>query len=483
MTRRIAILGAGPSGLAQLRAFDAARRAGADVPEIVCFEKQSDLGGMWNYTWRTGLDQHGEPVHASMYRYLWSNGPKECLEFADYSFEEHFGRPIASYPPRPVLRDYIMGRIERSGLREQIRFDTAVHSVEYSEDTGRFTVTVRELRHDRLVSEEFDWVVVATGHFSTPNAPAFEGLSQFPGRVLHAHDFRDACEFAGKDLLLVGSSYSAEDIGTQCYKYGAKSVTFSYRSAPMGYDWPEAFSEKPLLLRVEGNTAHFADGSRQDVDAIILCTGYQHHFPFLPDALTLRTRNRLYPQGLYKGVFWIDNPKLVYLGMQDQYYTFNMFDAQAWYARDVMLGRIALPDADAMRADSEAWFARENACADHDQDIDFQAAYVRDLVDRTDYPEFAIETVAGMFKQWLRDKQAGILDYRDRSYRSTITGTLAPPHHTRWMEAMDDSLEAFLANSGGQEDPLAVAPGPVPAVAANDAVPEPERRQPERLRA
>ena len=49
--------------------------------------------------------------------------------------------------------------------------------------------------------------------------------------MLHAHDFRDACEFEGKDLLLIGSSYSAEDIGTQCYKYGAKSVTFSYRTA------------------------------------------------------------------------------------------------------------------------------------------------------------------------------------------------------------------------------------------------------------
>src|SRR5690606_9873485 len=71
MTKRIAILGAGPSGLAQLRAFESARRAGARVPEIVCYEKQSDLGGMWNYTWRTGLDAYGEPVHASMYRYLW----------------------------------------------------------------------------------------------------------------------------------------------------------------------------------------------------------------------------------------------------------------------------------------------------------------------------------------------------------------------------------------------------------------------------
>ena len=73
MTQRIAVLGAGPSGLAQLRAFDAARRAGADVPEIVCFEKQSDLGGMWNYTWRTGLDQHGEPLHLSR---QWIRGDK-----------------------------------------------------------------------------------------------------------------------------------------------------------------------------------------------------------------------------------------------------------------------------------------------------------------------------------------------------------------------------------------------------------------------
>ena len=96
MTRRVAIIGAGPSGLAQLRAFTSARSAGAEIPEIVCFEKQSDWGGLWNYTWRTGLDECGEPVHGSMYRYLWSNGPKEGLEFADYSFEEHFGKPTAT---------------------------------------------------------------------------------------------------------------------------------------------------------------------------------------------------------------------------------------------------------------------------------------------------------------------------------------------------------------------------------------------------
>src|SRR3977135_2765694 len=154
---RVAVIGAGPSGLAQLRAFQSAADKGAEIPEIVCFEKQSDWGGLWNYTWRTGLDEHGDPVHGSMYRYLWSNGPKECLEFADYSFEEHFGRPIPSYPPRAVLHDYIAGRDEKSGGRQDGRVRHPARNVAYDRGTGLFTVTVKDLVADRLVSETFDY--------------------------------------------------------------------------------------------------------------------------------------------------------------------------------------------------------------------------------------------------------------------------------------------------------------------------------------
>ena len=208
MSTRVAVLGAGPSGLAQLRAFQSAQSKGAEIPEIVCFEKQSDWGGLWNYTWRTGLDENGEPVHGSMYRYLWSNGPKECLEFADYTFEEHFGKPIASYPPREVLFDYIKGRVEKAGVRKYIRFNTAVRNVTYDDASQKFTVTVQDHSTDTVYAEEFDYVVCATGHFSTPKVPTFEGFDKFGGRILHAHDFRDALEFKDKDILLVGSSYS-----------------------------------------------------------------------------------------------------------------------------------------------------------------------------------------------------------------------------------------------------------------------------------
>ena len=442
MNKRIAIIGAGPSGLAQMRAFQSAAANGAAIPDIVCFEKQGNWGGLWNYNWRTGLDEFGEPVHNSMYRYLWSNGPKEGLEFADYSFEEHFGRQIGSYPPRAVLFDYIEGRVTKAGVRDWIRFRTAVRFVTF--DHGKFTVTVHDLVKDRMYSEVFDHVVVASGHFSTPNVPEFPGFPSYNGRILHAHDFRDAMEFKGKDILIVGTSYSAEDIGSQCWKYGCKSVTVSHRTAPMGFDWPDNWREVPLLSHVDADTAYFKDGSAKKVEAIILCTGYQHHFPFLPDDLRLKTRNRLATADLYKGVAFVHNPALFYLGMQDQWFTFNMFDAQAWWVRDVILGRIALPGKPAMLQDVVDRVAHEDEGQDAHDAIHYQGDYVKELIAETDYPSFDVEGACQAFYDWKQHKKDGIMTFRDHAYASVITGSMAPLHHTAWKDALEDSMESYL---------------------------------------
>ena len=444
MTKRVAVIGAGPSGLAVLRAFQTAKANGDEIPEMVCFEKQDNWGGLWNYTWRTGLDQYGEAVHGSMYRYLWSNGPKEGLEFADYSFEEHFGKQIASYPPRSVLFDYIEGRIKKTEVRDWIKFSTAVKNVEQSDDG--FTVTTCDLTTSKTNVGYFDHVIVCSGHFSTPNMPSFDGFERFPGRILHAHDFRDATEFQGKDVLLIGTSYSAEDIGSQCWKYGAKSITVSHRTAAMGYDWPANWEEVPLLTKVDGQTAYFKDGSSKTIDAIILCTGYLHYFPFMEDKLRLVTANRLATADLYKGVAFINNPKIHYIGMQDQWFTFNMFDAQAWWSRDVIMGRIDLPTQEVMISDVNDRVAREDAGQDDYDAIWYQGDYVKELIDETDYPSFDVEGACKVFKEWKGHKKENIMTFRDNSYKSVITGSMAPIHHTPWKDAMDDTIESYLLN-------------------------------------
>ena len=57
-----------------------------------------------------GTDESGEHVHACMYYDLWTNNPKEMTEFPEYTYEKHFGKPVPSFVPGPVLKDYIEGQ-------------------------------------------------------------------------------------------------------------------------------------------------------------------------------------------------------------------------------------------------------------------------------------------------------------------------------------------------------------------------------------
>jgi trimethylamine monooxygenase len=37
-----------------------------------------------------------------------------------------------------------------------------------------------------------------------------------------------------------------------------------------------------------------------------------------------------------------------------------------------------------------------------------------------------------------------ISTYRNKSFSSPVTGSIAPIHHTPWSSAMDDSMDTFL---------------------------------------
>ena len=175
-----------------------------------------------------------------------------------------------------------------------------------------------------------------------------------------------------------------------------------------------------------------------------MCSGYLHHFPFLEESLKLVTHNRLYPPRLYKGVVWQDNHKLFYLGMQDQFHTFNMFDCQAWYARDIIMDKIKMPDDSEVIKDINKWRDMEEKLEDPIQMIDFQTEYTKDLYKASDYPNIDFELIRKHFKDWEHHKEEDIMTYRNNSFSSPVTGSVAPIHHTPWSEAMDDSMATFL---------------------------------------
>jgi len=61
-----------------------------------------------------------------------------------------------------------------------------------------------------------------------------------------------------------------------------------------------------------------------------------------------------------------------------------------------------------------------------------------------DYPEIDFELIRVHFKEWEHNKEEDIMTYRNRSFSSPVTGTVAPLHHTAWGEAMDDSMKTFM---------------------------------------
>ena len=149
----------------------------------------------------------------------------------------------------------------------------------------------------------FDHVVVANGHYSTPNIPDFEWLDKFKGRVVHSHEFRDGAEYKGQNVIVIGSSLSAEDLASQLYKFGANKIILSHRKkTPIFESWPKGIEERPMIAEVDGKTVKFGNGDQGEYDAILLCTGYKNRYAFLDDSLTLEAKNDFWLNNLGNGV-------------------------------------------------------------------------------------------------------------------------------------------------------------------------------------
>ena len=369
--KRVAVIGAGPSGLCVLYTL---REYHGNEVELVCFERHAGVGGLWYYTDETGTDKYGIPVHCSMYRNLWLNNPKEAFEWYHFQFPED----SPSFVHRDVMYNYIKGYAEKFELLKFVNFETYVEQVVYDEDNQKFNLTSKYLQNQEGKTEQFDYIVVCTGHLSTPNVPKFPGIESFTGQVLHSHDFRKPEEYAGKQVLCIGGSYSAEDVALQCFKYGAKHVTISYKTKPMNFKWPDNIEERPLLTNINGSKVEFSNGTSEDYDAIILCTGYLHSFPFMAENIRLIIGNRMAPP-LYKQIVLPENPSVFYIGMQNQAYTLTMFHLQALFVRDVLLGKINLPDKNGMLKEIKEQQDTEATLGDIEAMVGFQSSYVDDL--------------------------------------------------------------------------------------------------------
>ena len=385
MTGEVAVLGAGSSGLAALKAL---RELGV---ALECFERGSDVGGLWHYENDNGL--------SSAYRSLRTNASRAHMGYPSFPLPESCGE----FPHHAAMAAYLGAYADRFELREHIRFNTTLMRLE-PEHGGGWRLTFDD-GHVR----SFEAVVVAVGHGWCPSLPRYPGV--FAGGTSHSHHYRAPERFAGRRVLVVGGGQSAAEIAVEVAAVAAYTC-ISLRSGahviprwlgsrpydagdreprnrmpwrlmnrlyarvvaselgPLPPSWPipshrllegipiissdllpavreGAVAVRPAVERLAGDRVRFSNATEEQFDDIIYATGYRLSLPFLaPELVSVNGRELLLyrrivppeaPRGLFMAGF-VDAPG----GL------LPIVETQAAWIAAVIDRRLALPPTEQM---------------------------------------------------------------------------------------------------------------------------------------
>ncbi|KAF4972950.1 hypothetical protein FZEAL_9466 [Fusarium zealandicum] len=376
---RIAIIGAGPTGLAAAKYL----RAQGAFGEIVIFEQQDQVGGIWNYSdlapgtcpvpQEDPFCPPDEPIRwcssaapiftSPMYEKLHANLPKDVMKFTGHEFPDS----AKLYPERSMIFDYLLKYAE--DVKPLIRFCQRIDRVSLKPQQGRdrWEVQAQSTANGDITTSVFDAVVVANGHYSTPFIPDMKNLKAFneeyPGVITHSKQYRTPHPFRDQKVVVIGNGPSGLDIALQinqeCRKPAILSVRHPTPPDRLAHSGCEEAAEIDEFL-VEEKGLRFKDGRVEtDVDAIVFCTGFLFGFPFLPDLSRKLSTTGRGVHGLYKHVFYIEHPTLVFPGLNMKAAPWPLCEAHAALYSAVWSNNLELPSRGVMKAWSDALEAME----------------------------------------------------------------------------------------------------------------------------
>ncbi|KAL0869190.1 hypothetical protein ABMA27_007471 [Loxostege sticticalis] len=332
---RVCIIGAGIGGLST------ARYLKAEKINFTLIESTKYVGGTWRYDERVGKDENGIPIHTSMYKNLRTNLPKATMELHGFPMPED----TPTFPSWEVYYNYLKSYAEHFDLYKCIKFEHQAISVKKIENEWK--VKYKHVPTGKEVEEKFDYVVVATGHHSKPYIPNFPGESLFKGNIIHSHDYRVPDPYECRKVLIVGSGPSGMDISLDV-AFVAKRLIHSHHSkVDFNTPFPKHYIKKPDIKEFNETGVIFTDGTYEEIDYVILCTGYEYDYPFLDKSCGLNiTTHSVTP--LYRHLVNINQPTMMVMGLVVRACLVVALDAQARYATALIKGDFTLPSQDIM---------------------------------------------------------------------------------------------------------------------------------------
>jgi 4-hydroxyacetophenone monooxygenase len=200
----VLVVGAGISGLSA-----AVHLKQLGIP-FTLVERQDNVGGTWNF----------------------NNYPEARVDSTSMVYQYKF---VKRYPwteffaSGPETKRYLQHVAERFGIDEHAIFNTDVIGAEWDDEAGQWQVRIRT-RGDAERTLHANFIISASGLFSTPKLPDIPGIETFDGTVRHTTDWQDGETLAGRRVAQIGTGAS----GAQLMPYLARHadhVTVFQRTA------------------------------------------------------------------------------------------------------------------------------------------------------------------------------------------------------------------------------------------------------------
>jgi dimethylaniline monooxygenase (N-oxide forming) len=424
---KVCIIGAGSSGIVAAQVLDA-----RGIP-FECFEKGSHIGGNWRFENDNGM--------SSAYRSLHINTSRRVMAFKSLSMPDHFPDYPDHFQMAAYFDEFAdhFGLREKISFRTEVlkvepadgAWAVTTKGPEGNERTDRYRAVVVANGHHWDPrwpepafpgSEEFEGEQIHAHHYREPDVlrgkrvlvlglgnsatdiavessrigektflAVRRGAYVLP-KYLNGKPIDEAVHplasylpisvqrfFAMKGLEIAAGDMTTYGLPKPDHKLFEAHPTVSSELLPrLGHG---DITVKPNIERFAGGRAvRFVDGSEEEIDLVVYCTGYKITFPFFDPKIVSPTENRL---PLYRRVVSVERPGLYFIGLiQPLGPIMPLAEAQCEWVADLLGSRVTLPPAGEMKRE----IAREErkqrkrfvASKRHTVEVDFHP-YLREI--------------------------------------------------------------------------------------------------------
>lgn len=187
------------------------------------------------------------------------------------------------YPPASGVLTYLKAFATHFDLWPHVRLNTDVQKVDRDATNLHWKVSLS-------TSEvlDFDFVIVANGHYRVPRYPSVPGVDEWlkSGKATHSAWYRRPYDI-GRVVLVVGAGPSGRDISEEMRS--AAQIVYHSVSGATPEDNGNLRMRGRVIQFLDDNKVMFEDGTVEgDIDHCILATGYEITFKFLPESILKR---------------------------------------------------------------------------------------------------------------------------------------------------------------------------------------------------